>query len=205
MRSVPAKGRIGRTACLLAIGLTACPRHSVDPVVMLLSGTVGPGDRVVLARALDPQGSRIAAVVAPRGGSPELRLYDRSGNGEFVLGLTVQKGDSFRNLSLEDVDGDGHAEIVSTWEGGHLEIVEVIAQTPGRPYKSIFQNAGRQVEKRYDPAGRLEFWITSRTYEEAPGQPPAYGTTVYHFSDGAYVEASKNQEHPGKAPDPVLP
>jgi len=66
---------------------------------------------------------------------------------------------------VEDVDGDGKDEIVTTWEGAIWK-----SSSPRRgadhAYRPVFQNAGRQVEKRYDPAGLAEFWITSRTYDE---------------------------------------
>lgn len=167
---------------------TACARHAADPMLSFLATTLEPGDRLVLARALDADAAHVASVVTTKEGKPELRLYDRGTGGSYSKALTLQKGDEFRNLTLEDVDGDGRPEILSTWEGGHLEIVEVTSQGP--PYKSLFQNAGRQIEKRYDAAGLLEFWITSRTYDEPPGQPPAYATTVYRFSGGAFVESA---------------
>jgi len=152
---------------LAALGPCACARRPDDPVLLLLRSTLKRGDRVVLARALDPQTSRVAAVVDTTAGKPELRFYEQKVPGQYALVHTVQEGDSFKNLSVEDVDGDGKDEIVTTWEGGH------------------------QVEKRYDPAGLVEFWITSRTYDEAPGQPAAYGTTIYRLSGGKYVEAAR--------------
>ncbi len=176
---------------LAALGPCACARRPDDPVLFLLRSTLKRGDRVVLARALDPQASRVAAVVDTTAGKPELRFYEQKVPGQYALVHTVQEGDSFKNLSVEDVDGDGKDEIVTTWEGGHLEIIEVFAQGADHDYRSIFQNAGRQVEKRYDPAGLVEFWITSRTYDEAPGQPAAYGTTIYRLSGGKYVEAAR--------------
>ena len=132
----------------------------------------------------------MAMVVGSATGKPELRVYERTGGGDYLLKHTAQQGDAFRNLSLEDVDGDGHDEIVATWEGGHLEIVEVIARGPDGSYRSIFQNAGRQIERRYNSAGLIEFWITSRTYGEGPGESPVYATTVYRFEGGKFVEAT---------------
>ena len=181
-------------ACAVAallIALAACARRPDDPVLSLLGRTLKRGDRVVLLRSLDPEGTHVGMVVDVAGGKPELRIYEQKGPREYALVHTAQQGDSFRNLSLEDVDGDGKDEIVVTWEGGHLEIVEVISQGADHAYRSIFQNAGRQVEKRYSPAGLIEFWITSRTYDEAPGEPPAYATTIYHFENGKYVETTR--------------
>ena len=176
---------------LLALGALACAGRSDDPIVGLLRSNLKQGDRLILARVLDAQGTHVAAVVDTKAGKPELRFYEQTRPGSFRMTQTAQQGDSFKNLSVEDLDGDGKDEIVSTWEGGHLEIIEVFAQGPGSGYRSIFQNAGRQVEKRYDPAGRVEYWITSRTYEEGPGEPPAYATTVYHLADGKYVETPR--------------
>jgi len=174
-----------------ALGPGACARRPDDAVLALLRTTLKRGDRVVLVRALDPQAASVAVVIDTPAGKPELRFYEQRGPGKYALAHTVQEGDSFKNLSVEDVDGDGKDEIVTTWEGGHLEVIDVLARGADHDYRSIFQNAGRQVEKRYDSAGRVEFWITSRTYDEGPGQPPAYSTTVYRLSDGKYVEAPR--------------
>jgi len=157
----------------------------------MLARTLRRGERLVFVRTLDPEGNRIAAVVTAAAGKPELRFYESKGQGGYALAHATQQGDAFRNLSLEDVDADGQDEFVVTWEGGHLEIVEVIARGQDGSYRSIFQNAGRQVEKRYTPAGQLEFWITSRTYDESPGQSPTYETTVYAWKDGKYAEVSR--------------
>ncbi|HYS77810.1 MAG TPA: hypothetical protein VEO94_03160 [Candidatus Dormibacteraeota bacterium] len=196
--SRPPAGRrraaIAAAALLLAGGLTACrSRNAADPVMTLLAKTLRHGDRLLLARALDPEGTRIAAVVVPAAGKPELRFYESKTPGVYGLMHVTQQGDGFRNLTLEDVDADGRDEYVVTWEGGHLEIVEVIARGQDGSYTSIFQNAGRQVEKRYTPAGQLEFWITSRTYDEKPGQAPGYETTVYGWKDGKYLEIPRKQ------------
>jgi hypothetical protein len=187
-----ARGTAVAAAVLFGLGFLACARSADDPILALLAKTLKRGDRAVLVRALDPQATRVAAVIETPAGKPELRFYEQKGPGKYALVHTTQQGDSFRNLSLEDVDGDGKDEVVTTWEGGHLEIVEVMAQGPDHAYSSILQNAGRQIEKRYDPAGRVEFWITSRTYAEEPGQSPAYATTVYRFSGGRYAEAPRN-------------
>jgi hypothetical protein len=178
-------------ALLLALGAFACTRRADEPVLSLLGRTLKRGDRVVLLRTLNPEGTRVGMVVDTAAGKPELRIFARKGPKEYALVHTARQGEAFRNLTLEDVDGDGKDEIVVTWEGGHLEMVEVIAQGEGDAYRSIFQNAGRQVEKRYSPAGLIEFWITSRTYAEGPGEPAAYATAVYRFENGKYTEAPR--------------
>lgn len=177
-------------ALLLAIGGACAPRAD-DPAVRLLARSLKRGDRALLLRSLDQDGTRLVAVVDTLSGKPELRLYERREAGDYTVAHTVQQGDSFRNLDLADVDGDGKDELVVTWEGGHLEVVQVIAQAQDNTYKTIFENAGRQIEKRYDAAGRIEFWITSRTYDEGPGEAPAYATSVYRFQDGKYVESPR--------------
>ena len=186
------RAAIAAGALLLASGFLACrSRNAADPVMTLLARTLRQGDRLIFARTLDPEGARIVVAVAAAAGKPELRFYESKGQGVYTLAHTTQQGDGFRNLTLEDVDADGQDEYVVTWEGGHLEIVEVIARGQDGSYRTIFQNAGRQVEKRYTPAGQLEFWITSRTYDEKPGQPPRYETTVYAWKDGKYVEVPR--------------
>ena len=181
---------LAATALLLVFGPT-CSRRPDDPVLSLLGRTLKRGERIVLLRTLDPEGTHVGMVVDSPAGKPELRVYEQRGSKEYALVHTAQQGDAFRNLSLEDVDGDGKDEIVVTWEGGHLELVEVISQEADHAYRSIFQNAGRQIEKRYSPAGQIEFWITSRTYGEGPGEAPAYATTVYRFENGKYIETTR--------------
>jgi hypothetical protein len=173
----------------LAAWLPACRSRSGDPALLAVVRLLQKGDRLVLVRALDPAATRVAVVVNTAAGKPELRIY-QSGDGKSYTQVHIaSQGDAFKNLTLMDVDLDGQEEMVVTWEGGHLEMIEVIARDPGGAYKTIFQNAGRQVEARYDAAGRIEFWITSRTYEEGPRQAPDYETDVYRWDKGAYTEA----------------
>ena len=182
---------LAAAALLAALGSSACTRGADDPALTLLRTSLKRGDRLVLARPLDPLDKSVAVVIDTATGKPELRVYEQTGGSRYALVHTVQEGDAFKNLSIEDVDGDGKDELVTTWEGGHLEIVEVLAQGADHTWHPIFQNAGRQVEKRYDPAGRVEFWITSRTYDEGPGDAPAYATTVYRLAGGKYAEAPR--------------
>jgi hypothetical protein len=181
---------VAAAAVVLAACLPACRSRSGDPALLTVARLLQKGDRLVLLRALDPEGTRVAAVVNTAAGKPELRIYE-SRDGRYVQARTASQGDAFRNLALVDVDLDGQEELVVTWEGGHLEMIEVIARDPGGAYRTIFQNAGRQVEARYDAAGRIEFWITSRTYEEGPRQSPDYETDIYRWDKGGYAEAPR--------------
>jgi hypothetical protein len=189
----PPRGSLG-PALLLAVSIAAgfapaCARRSDDPALGALARALGPGDRLVLARVLDPDtGDRIAAVVRPSGKGPELRVYERRGRG-YVVVHTARQGDEFHNLALEDVTGDGHDEILATWTGGHLEILEVIGRAADGSYTTLFQNGGQEIERRYGPGGAVEFWITSRTYAESEGKPPTYATTVYRWDGHRFVEA----------------
>ncbi len=175
-------------ACAL-LAPAACSRGADDPVLAHLGRALRRGERVLLVRALDPAGGSVAAVVDAPNGKPELRLYDRKRAGEYVLVHTEQQGDGFKNLAVDDLDGDGRDEILVTWEGGHLEMIQVLTRGADGAYRSMLQNAGRQIERHYDAAGRSEFWITSRTYDEGPGEAPAYATTVYRLSGDHYIEA----------------
>ena len=195
-RPIPAARAIRRSlsvaaaALVVAAWLPACRSRADDPATAMLAKVLNRGDRLIFLRTLDPEGTRIAAVVDTAAGKPELRIYERGGGGkDYSVAHTARQGDAFRNLALLDVDLDGQEEIVVTWEGGKLEVVEVIARDQGGAYRAIFQNAGRQIERRYDPAGRVEFWITSRTYEEGPRQHPVYETTVYRLDNGRYAES----------------
>ncbi|HEV8702619.1 MAG TPA: hypothetical protein VGV60_15200 [Candidatus Polarisedimenticolia bacterium] len=176
-------------AVALAAWLPACRARPEDQALRAIAGVLRKGDRLIALRAIDPAATRIAAVIGTAAGKPELRIFEGGGGKKLVLAHTASQGDGFKNLALQDVDLDGREEIVVTWEGGHLEMIEVIARDPSGAYRTIFQNAGRQIEARYDAAGRIEFWITSRTYQEGPRQAPDYETTVYRWDKGGYVEA----------------
>lgn len=178
-------------AVVLAAWLPACRSRPGDPVLQAVARVLKKGDRLVFLRAIDPAATRIAAVVDTAAGKPELRIYERGGGQSLVQAHTASQGDAFKNLALLDVDLDGQEEIVATWEGGHLEMIDVIARDSGGAYRTIFQNAGRQVEARYDQAGRIEFWITSRTYAEGPAQAPDYETDVYRWEKGAFTVAPR--------------
>jgi len=185
-----ARAVLTAAALLLLFGAADCARGPDDPVLSLMKSTLKRGDRLVLLRPLDPEGTRVGMVIKTAAGKPELRIYEQKRPKQYSLVHTVQQGDSFGDLALEDVDGDGKEEIVATWEGGHLEIVQVIARGADNTYRTLFQNAGRQIERRYNSAGLIEFWITSRTYGEGPGESPAYATTVYRFEGGKFIEAT---------------
>jgi len=179
----------------LAVLLAGCGRRADDPALLGLAGVLAPGDRVVLLRVLgggegvDPA-ERIAAAVRPAGHREELRIYEKRGK-EYTLVHTTQQGDLFRNLTLEDVTADGRPELLATWEGGQLEILQVITREEGGTYRTIFQNAGQEIEKRFGPGGSVEFWITGRTYEEGPGQPAIYASTVYRWDGKAFTEVRR--------------
>ena len=193
VRSAPAAttaGALVLAGLLLAAG---CARGLEGPLAAVAK-SLQPGERIVAVRDLDTVAARSLAVVvlAPRS-KPELRLYQIDERGRAAVALKAGQGDVFRNLALEDVDADGRDEVIVTWRGGHLEMIEVIARGPDGAYRSIFRNAGREIERRVGPSGASDFWITSRTYEEKAGRPPDYDTVVYRFRDGAFAEVPRQE------------
>ena len=182
------------TAAVWLLALAACgPPTADDPVVRALRTILRPGDRLFAARVLDAgDGARLAAVVQPASGKPELRIYERREPGApYVAVHTSQQGDRFHNLALEDLNGDGQEEILATWTGGQLEILEVLGRGPDGVWTTLFQNAGQRIEKRYSPSGSAEFWLTSRTFEEGSGQAPTYGVAVYRWDGKGFSEAPR--------------
>jgi hypothetical protein len=182
----------------LLLAPAACDRRAAsDPAREMLAAALAPEDRLVALHVLDPDTpDRIVAVVIPRGGKPELRIYEwRSpegrGRGAWSLAHRAPQGDLFRNLAVEDVTGDGRPEVLATSLGGHLEVLEVITRDEDGTYHPVFQNGGREIEKRYAPGGAVEFWITSRTYEEQPGQPPTYVTSIHRWDGREFTEKAK--------------
>ncbi len=169
-----------------------CGSPPSDPALRILHRMLEGGDRLILLRSLEtgragaPE-NRFIAVVRPGEGIPELRVYEARGDGVDLI-YTTRQGDSFREVVLVDVNADGSAEIVSTWGGGHLEFIEVTGRREGGTYAPLFQNAGREVERRLGPGGMTDFLITSRTYEELVGQPLTYETALYRWNGETFAE-----------------
>lgn len=191
----PAGPRAGLVALLVLpfLLVTGCARGLEGPLAAVAKA-LEPGERIVAMRDLDTVAGRsLAAVVVAPAAKPELRIYQIDDRGRAAVVLKAGQGDVFRNLALEDVDADGRDEVLVSWRGGHLEMIEVIGRGPDGAYRSIFQNAGREIERRVGGNGVTEFWITSRTYEEKAGRPPDYETTVYRYRDGAFAEVPRQE------------
>ena len=184
-------------ALVLFLVPVACGRPDVDPARAMLASTLLPGDRLIALHVVDPDApERMVIVVVPEGGKPELRIleWQREGEGaagEWRVAHRAPQGDQFRNLAVEDVTGDGRPEILATSLGGHLEVLEVYTRGEDGTWRSAFQNGGQEIEKRYAPGGAIEFWVTSRTYEERPGQPPTYTTSIYRWDGRSFTEAGR--------------
>jgi hypothetical protein len=182
---------------VLLLGLVpgGCRARPEDGAMAVLSRTLQPGDRLLFFQALeaDPILSSTGGfviVVRPASGRPELRVFEKRSEGAGPVYVT-QQGDTFHGLVLEDVNGDGRAEIVSRWGGGHLELVEVTARAADGSFAPIFQNGGRRIEEVYGLDDTIHFLITSRTYEEGAGEPPSYETTLYRWDGQEFTESGQ--------------
>ena len=170
--------------------LPACGRKGADPGLALVGSTLAAGDQVVMLRLLgESAAGGIAVVVRPGGAPAELRLYDADDHGRPRLRHTSRQGDTFRNLAVEDVNGDGRDEVVASWTGGHLEVIEVIGRAGDGSWVTLFQNGGQEIVRRRLPDGGVEYLISSRTYEEQAGQPPSYETAIYRWDGAVFSEA----------------
>jgi len=157
------------------------------------------GESVLFARRF-PLGPAPAGGEAPRAlvvvvrmtdGHEEMRVGEPAGAG-FAQVHATRPGDEFRNLAIEDINGDGRPEIVGRWAGGQLEVVEVIGRAPAGGWRSLLQNAGQEIEERRRADRTVAFWITSRTYEEGEsGLPPVYETRVWNWDGAAFSEESR--------------
>ncbi len=187
-----------RTLLLAVLLTSACHRGTPAPIVPDLGELVGPGESLVMLRrvpstpqagspgALGADHELLVAVVRETSGKVELRVGEERAQG-LVVTHASSPGDEFRNLVVEDVNGDGRSEVVSSWTGGQLAVVEVLGRNPAGAWAVLLQDAGQIVEERHLPDGTLAFWITSRTYEEEPQQPPVYQTTVYRWDGSRFA------------------
>jgi hypothetical protein len=183
--------------CLLAAAGAGCRAKAGAS-----AGASGPGglaglgsilqdkDEVLLQRVLPPALGEGAVALVVRGGdgAVELRLAERRAGGTLAVTHTSRPGDEFRNLSVEDVTGDGKPEVTTTWLGGQLEVIEVLGRDAQGEWKALLQNGGQTIEERRRSEGAASFWITSRTYEEESGQPPVYQTTIFDWNGTAFAE-----------------
>jgi len=191
-----------RAASLLILPfllLPSCGGPAANDPLGAVIGSLPSGTDVLYVRTLIDENEEaqpvvgVVAVVREAVDRLTLRVYDWDGR-TVSLAHSVAGGETFENLDLLDADGDGHRDILVIWGGGQLSMVEVIGRREDEPYRSLFQNAGSEIEVRRTVTGQIEILVTGRTYEELPGQPPVYETIPYrwdgeHFSptnpDGA--------------------
>jgi hypothetical protein len=181
-------------AALLAAGvLSACSGAGGGADLRGVPDLVKPGEALQMARALPASqgaGDALALVVRAADKHDELRIAERSGAGWKVAHVS-RPGDEFRNLLVEDVNSDGRPDLVSRWAGGQIEIVEILGRGADNAWSALLQNGAEVIEERRRPDRTVAFWLTSRTYEEEPGHPPVYETTVYGWNGRAFVEEPK--------------
>jgi len=191
--SIPPALRGASLVIALSILLPSCSGPAaVDPLGAVI-GSLPSGMTVLYARTLaadieDDQSAGVVTVVREADGRLTLRVYDWDGRSA-TLAHSVAGGETFENLDLFDADGDGRRDIVVIWGGGQLSLVEVIGRRRDDIYRSLFQNAGSEIEIRQTAAGQLEIVVTGRTYEELPGQPPVYETIPYRWDGERFSPA----------------
>jgi len=188
-------------ALALLLPVAACRGAAPPPAGADLTGLVRPGETLILLRSVSatptpgspgaaaPAPEFTVAVVKQADGKVELRIGEQRPQGRAQVHAS-RPGDEFRNLAIEDLNADGRPEIVSTWTGGQLEVVEVLGRSAEGSWTALLQNAGQIVEERRLGDRSTAFWITSRTYEEEPGQPPIYETVVYRWDGAAFSPAA---------------
>jgi hypothetical protein len=197
-RAVIDRNRRAALALLLlagagAAGMTGCRGKGGAPAGA--PAGAGPGsilkdtDQVLMQRVLPAAlgDGAMALVVKNAEGAVELRLAERRKDGALAVTFTSRPADEFRNLSVEDVTGDGTPEVTSTWLGGQLEVIEVLGRDAQGAWRPLLQNGGQTIETRRHDGRAAAFWITSRTYEEEAGQPPVYQTTIFDWNGQAFA------------------
>jgi hypothetical protein len=186
-------------AAILPLAL-ACRGGPAGPpgAIPGLSDLTRDGETILFARRFlrgpPPAGGEapraLVVVVRMADGHEEMRLGEPQGGG-FARVHATRPGDEFRNLAIEDINGDGRPEIVGRWSGGQLEVVEVIGRGPEGGWRPLLQNAGQVIEERRRADRTVAFWITSRTYEEESGLPPVYETRVWRWDGTNFTEESR--------------
>src|SRR6266436_511406 len=122
--------RIALAAALVAAGGLAACSGGGGGDLRGVPELVKPGEALQMARALPAApggGDEVALVVRSADKHDELRVAQRSGAG-WKVAHASRPGDEFRNLLVEDVNGDGRPDLVTLWAGGQIEIVEVLGR-----------------------------------------------------------------------------
>lgn len=194
---LPAIAVLAPLVSVLALGCRG-GRGEAPGAIPGLAAVAGDKETVVFARrfALGAPGAghaeplALVAVIKMTDGHEEMRVAEPVADG-FKRVYATRPGDEFRNLAIEDVNADGQPEIVGRWAGGQLEVVEVDGRAPQGGWRSLLQNAGQMIEERRRADRTVDFWITSRTYEEEAGLPPVFETRIWRWSGAAYTEAQR--------------
>lgn len=182
---------------LILLLLSSCGGPETDDPLGGVMRAIPSEETVLYARTLAPElddamPEGVVAVVRDRSGRLALRVYDWDGRSA-SLEYSIEGGETFENLDLFDADGDGRRDISVIWGSGQLSVIEVIGRRQNGRYRSLFQNAGSEIEVRQTPDGRLELLVTGRTYEEEPGQPPVYETVPYRWDGEEFSSATPSR------------
>jgi len=180
---------------LFVILVPSCGGPAADDPLGAVIRSLPSGMAVLYARTLVAEDEEaqpvvgVVAVVREAADRLTLRVYDWDGR-SVALTHSVAGGETFENLDLFDADGDGRRDIVVIWGGGQLSMIEVIGRRKDERYRSLFQNAGSEIEIRQTVTGQFEILVTGRTYEERPGQPPVYETIPYRWDGERFSPAN---------------
>ena len=124
---------------------------------------------------------------------PKLRIFLKTGD-DYIEEFVLSKGD-FSDLFLEDVNKDGYVDVVALWQCGQLKCITIVGHEKGKGgLKVLLDTGGRDVRLRSVPDGTKEVIVTSRTYEEKPGEMWAMATDVYHWDGTRFVKTTNTQK-----------
>jgi len=120
--------------------------------------------------------------------SPKLRIFLKSG-ADYKEEFVSRGGEILNDLFVEDVNKDGYLDVIALWQCGQLKCITIVGyekKTGG--LKLLLDTGGRDVQLRLAPDGTKEVIVTSRTYEEKPGEAARMTTAAYHWNGAQFVK-----------------
>lgn len=179
---------------------TKAERQTSREQIILREFRQNLGKRLKVFRAIPADLSRrgeifvVAVTQDSNDYSPKLRIFLKSGN-DYKEEFVTRGGEVFNDLFIDDVNKDDYVDVVALWQCGQLKCITIVGYEKGTGgLKVLLDTGGRDVRLRSAPDGTKEVIVTSRTYEEKPGEVWTMATAVYHWNGTQFVKITNKKK-----------